>query len=256
MPAAGGAQTLVASAQGRARPALRTRRQRPRVLPHQPRPRLDHARRLRPPHGRARAGRGPGQQPAGRRRDPALAGWHEGVREPAGPPSPVLVAARRPRHGGSAHHRPRRQHGSARYADLGRGRRLSGLDERRRLGGVGPRRAGVPADRRQRRTAAPRRGGGSATRQAHGLRAAHRRTRHHHERRRGARERRHPRDRQPHCRRGSARQGDRRARHPPHRSARQDGHPGHRGRARAHVGAARPAPDGRCGSTTRTSPTA
>ena len=118
-------QTLVAVGAGRTRTCTFTRgRSRPRLLHDQPRAAVGHAGRLRPPHAPARAGRGPGQQPAGRRRDSSVARRHARVRQPAGPASHRRRAARRTRDRGSAHPGPRRQRRRAGDAHVDRGRRL------------------------------------------------------------------------------------------------------------------------------------
>ena len=112
---------------GRTRPALHAQRQRARLLPHQPRPGVDHARRLRPPHAGAGAGRGTGQQPAGGGGDSPVARWLEGVRQSAGTSSPLRAAACRPGDGRGSHPGPRR-HDGARHAHVRRRRRLPRLE--------------------------------------------------------------------------------------------------------------------------------
>ena len=107
-----------------------------------------------------------------------------------------------------------------------------------------------------RRAAEDRRRRRSAAVPAVGLDPAERRAGHHHGRRPGDRERRRPGHRQPDRRRRRAWPGRRAGRRTPPRPARQDGDAGLRRRPRAHVGAARAAPDGRSGSTTPTWPTA
>ena len=81
----------------RPRAAFRAQRLDARLPHDQPRPAVDHAGRLRPPHAAARHGRRPRQQPAGRRRDSPVARRHARVRQPAGQALPRDGAARRPR---------------------------------------------------------------------------------------------------------------------------------------------------------------
>ena len=199
MPAAGGAPTLVASAQSGRGPhfarndAIARLLTTPRGLQSITMDGLD--RRTHP----ARPGRRPRQQPARRRRDPPLARRHARVREPAEQALPRHRAARRARDGRGAHHGPRREHDRAGEAAVARRRRLSRLDRRRRRGhlGAGARSSSArPLDavRRPQKTdvvvelprARPK-----------GSRAAHRRPHRHDEGRRGDRQRRRPRHRQP-----------------------------------------------------------
>ena len=147
MPAAGGAATLVASAQGGRGPHFARNDAIARLLHDQPRPAVDHHGRLRPPHAAAHHRRRPRQQPAGRRRHPAVAGRHARVRQPAGQALPRHGAARRPRNGGSAHPGPRRQHVVPVKRDVARRRRLPRLDRRRQGGDLGVGRAVLPPGR-------------------------------------------------------------------------------------------------------------
>ena len=108
MPAAGGALDARRVRAGRTRAALRAQRQQARLPHDQPRAAVDHARRLRSPHALPRHRHRPRQQPAGARRDPAVARRHARVRQPAGPALSRHRAARRPRDGRDPHPGPRR----------------------------------------------------------------------------------------------------------------------------------------------------
>ncbi len=171
MPAGGGAQTHVAPAQG-GRGLHFTERDHDRVYFRTNRGlHLDHARRLRSSYPSARAGHRPRQQPAGGGGTPPVARRHQGVRQPAGPPSPHLAAPRRPRDRGGAHPGSQREHRRADDAHVSQRRRLPGLDRRLRRRRVGLRRPGLPpGGRAPRSRRTHRRGGRDAARAAHAAR--------------------------------------------------------------------------------------